>query len=79
MSERVTIETVRARVANLNRRLDGVRASVVVERRNGYVALDEYDGETCMRTLVVGSTREISEYVHAMVVGIDLANPKGDS
>ena len=79
MSERVTIETVRARVANLNRRLDRVSARVELERRNGYVALDEYDGETCMRTLVVGSLREISEYVHAMVVGIDLANQKGAS
>ena len=76
--ERVTMENVRERAANLNRRLEGTGRYVVVQGRNGYVALDEYgtvDGREnmCLRTLTVGTKREVADYLHAAMVGIDLS------
>lgn len=74
MSERVTKEILNARAANVNRRLRGTGRHVQAEGRNGYVALDEYAGTSAIRTITVGTKREIADFLHAMMVGIDLAN-----
>lgn len=83
MSERVTKEQLNERVRNVNRRLNPERTPmefgtngryVLVNGRNGYTALDEYEGPTMLRTITAGSKREVSEFLHAMMVGIDLAD-----
>ena len=73
--ERMTYDTVQKRADNVNRRLRPNARKVVPERRNGHVGLDECrtDGAV-LRTITVGTTREIAEFLHAMMVGIDLAN-----
>jgi hypothetical protein len=79
MSERITIEDVRERAVNLNRRLNGSGRSVIPEQRNGSVALDEYSVnsenrfDACLRTITLGTKREIYDFLHAMMVGIDLS------
>lgn len=79
MTDRITHEDVEARVANVNRRIASTGRRVVAERRNGYIGLDEYavqGGTTelaCQRTITVGTKREVAEYLHAMMVGIDLS------
>jgi len=80
------------RTQNVNRRLrpEGVGAMehvyaggvyVQVGYRNGHVALDEYRGTVCTRTITVGTKREVAEFLHAMMVGIDLSRvePKEES
>lgn len=80
----ITKDDLNARTQNVNRRLrpEGVsaidhRASggryVLHEYRNGAVALDEYRGTSCIRTITVGTKREIYDFLHAMMVGIDLS------
>lgn len=77
--ERINIVTLNERAINVNRRLLGSGRSVVVEQRNGYVALDEYsvnsEGhfDACIRTITAGTKREIADFLHAMMVGIDLS------
>jgi len=77
--ERITIDGVRERAVNVNRRLIGSGRGVVAEQRNGYVALDEYSVteentfDACLRTITVGTKREIADFLHAMMVGIDLS------
>jgi len=78
--ERITKATLRERAQNVNRRLRGehhplsVRGHYVyVEYRNGHVALDEYNNGECLRTLTVGNKREVADFLHAMMVGIDLS------
>lgn len=84
MSERITKSDVVVRAQNVNRRLHPIGRSVSVEWRNGYCALDEYKREydvrlvpderwTCVRTITAGTTREIADFLHAMIVGIDLS------
>lgn len=68
------------RSENVNRRInhgwatDGFRHHVQVEYRNGHVAVDEYEGDICLRTLTVGTKREVADFLHAMMVGIDLSH-----
>jgi hypothetical protein len=77
--ERITKETLQTRAQNVNRRLRGdcpasVRGHyVLVEYRNGQVALDEYNDGACLRTITVGTKREVADFLHAMMVGIDLS------
>jgi hypothetical protein len=73
VSERVTIQSVRDRAANLNRRIESTGRHVEVEQRNGYVALDEYLGTAAVTTITIGTKGEIADFLHAMIVGIDLA------
>ena len=75
MSERITNETLSARTHNLNRRLKDADRCVVYQARNGHIGLDEgrpSDG-AIIRTLTVGTKREVAEFLHAMMVGIDMA------
>lgn len=73
-SERITIERVRERVENVNRRLARTTdRRVDVEQRNGYVALDECRGDVPVRVLTIGTKREIAAYLHAMIVALDLS------
>jgi len=77
MNDRVTKDTLNRRTGNLNRRLRDLGGGpdgrhVQWQGRNGHVGLDEYDGTTCVRTLTVGTKREIADFLHAMMVGIDL-------
>lgn len=77
--ERITKDALYERAVNVNRRLLGNGRGVVVELRNGYVALDEYsvnsEGhfDACLRTITAGSKREIADFLHAMMIGIDLS------
>lgn len=79
---RTTIADVTARVRNVNRRLNpGMEAAeylstgryVLTQTRNGSTALDEYQGRVLVRTITVGTKREIYDFLHAMMVGIDLS------
>ncbi len=70
--DRITQKDLSARVGNVNRRLEGTGRSVCDQGRNGYTALDEYQGGSCIRTLTVGTKREVADFLHAMMVGIDL-------
>lgn len=75
MLERITARDVEAVAANLSRRL-GYAPHVVVEGRNGHFAADEYRSEDgraiCVRTLVVGTKREVYDALWYMIRGIDL-------
>jgi len=73
MSERITITDVRERAINLNRRIVSTGRHVQAQQRNGYVALDEYQGAACIRTITVGTKREVADFLYAMMVGIDLS------
>lgn len=89
MSERITRANLETRVENLNRRLKTTTTHfVAIEGRNGYVALDECmweDGKVTpgnprslprlvvLRNITVGTKREIADFLHAMMVGIDLS------
>jgi len=81
--ERITKDTLNQRAQNVNRRLrpEGAPASVrehhvYPEYRNGHVALDEYRDGACVRTITVGTKREVADFLHAMMVGIDLSRSK---
>ena len=88
MSERITRANLDERVANVNRRLEHTNRKLIVQGRNGYWGLDEYrmehDSEfpphfniprfVMLRTITTGTKREVGEFLHAMMVGIDLAN-----
>ena len=73
MTERINSATLDNRTANVNRRIEATGRRLEVGRRNGYVALDEYRGEACIRTVTVGTKREIADYLTAMMAGIDLS------
>lgn len=73
MSDRITQRDVDLRVGNVNRRLAGTGLSVCAQGRNGYVALDEYRGGHVQRTITAGTKREIADFLHAMMVGIDMS------
>jgi hypothetical protein len=76
MAKRVTQYELFERCLNLNRRLESINRLVEVEYRNGYVSLDEYEGSVCIRTITTGTKREIADFLHAMMVGIDLSRTK---
>jgi len=81
--DRITKDVLNERVRNVNRRLNPGKTPVEFDRyvltqgRNGATALDEYRREgtkmVCLRTITVGTKREVAEFLHAMMVGIDLA------
>jgi len=73
MPERITKHALHERAANLNRRLKASGRHIQAEQRNGYWALDEYKGTACIRTITAGTKREIADFLHAMMVGIDLS------
>jgi len=73
MSERITSATLDNRCANLNRRLKPNARHVEWQGRNGHICLDEYRDADCLRTLVVGTKRQVADYLHAMMVGVDLS------
>lgn len=65
---------------------------VIAQSRNGYIGLDEYvvsdrklsgmaEGThalDCQRTLTTGTKREVGDFLHAMMVGIDLSRVVDD-
>lgn len=73
MSERITQRDIDARVGNVNRRLAPSGLSVYAQGRNGYTGLDEYRDGQCQRTIMAGTKREVADFLHAMMVGIDMA------
>lgn len=82
-TERITLANLEQRCENVNRRLEGTGRTVQVQGRNGGVGLDEYQAglvtahrvyaPQCVRTLTFGTKREVGEFLHAMMVGIDLS------
>ena len=79
MSERISMTDVLESTINVNRRLKGTGRAVLPEWRNGYVGLDEYEVDSenhygaCIRTITAGTKREVYDFLHAMMVGIDLS------
>ena len=73
MSDRITQKDLDARVGNVNRRLASTGLSVNAQGRNGYIGLDEYRDGHVQRTITAGTKREVAEFLHAMMVGIDMA------
>lgn len=74
MGNRITRADLDTRCENLNRRIESTGRHVEVQGRNGYIGLDEYDADgSALRTITVGTTREIGDFLHAMMVGIDLS------
>ena len=72
MAERITQRDIDTRVGNVNRRLASTGLSVNAQGRNGYTGLDEYRDGKCQRTIMVGTKREVADFLHAMMVGIDM-------
>lgn len=78
MTDRVTTDTVIARCDNVNRRMES-RGSTIrysFEGRNGYIALDalkvaDEPEPYMLRTVTVGTKREIADYLSAMIVALD--------
>lgn len=83
MTERITLENLETRCESVNRRIAHTCRYVQVQGRNGYFCLDEYAEEVevggtsyrkqMVRTLTCGTKRKVGEFLHAMMVGIDLA------
>ena len=40
--------------------------------RNGYTGLDLYDGSSMVRTLTIGTKREVYEYLGAMIAALEI-------
>ncbi len=79
MSETITKQTLETRAQNVNRRLrpEGQPFSVkghyvYVQYQNGGAELQEYDGGACQRALTFGTKREVADFLHAMMVGMDM-------
>lgn len=77
--ERITMETISERLHNVNRRfvLRGVDVCWFVQRRNGYVGLDRMrpsDG-AMLANITCGTKREIADFLHAAMVGMDDSTP----
>ena len=45
---------------------------VRAERRNGYTGLDLYDADGCIRNLTVGTSREVYDYLGAMLAALEI-------
>lgn len=83
MSDRLTLADIAQRCDNVNRRLAGSGRYVAAQGRNGYIGLDEYahrleiagavHNDQLVRTITVGTKREVGDFLHAMMVGIDLS------
>lgn len=71
--ERITRETLEERASNLNRRIEHTGRHVEIQGRNGAWALDEYEGASAIRTITVGTKRAVADFLHAMMVGVDLS------
>ena len=73
----MTAQDINTRCDNVNHRLTNGRR-VVAQGRNGYIGLDEFDASGSMvRTITCGTKREVGEFLHAMMVGIDLSRVVG--
>jgi hypothetical protein len=70
--ERIVSATLDNRTKNVNRRLCLSNRRVEWQSRSGSIALDEYADDVCVRTITVGTKREVADFLHAMMVGIDL-------
>lgn len=77
--ERITKDAMHEAAQNVNRRLRpvGTPASVrghyvLAQGRCGYVGLDEYVDGACVRTIMTGTKREVTNYLRAMCAGIDM-------
>jgi hypothetical protein len=71
--ERITQKTLDLRVGNVNRRLEGTGLSVNAQSRNGWTGLDEYRDGKVQRMITAGTKREVADFLHAMMVGIDMS------
>lgn len=63
--ERITRKDVGRIAATVSKELPGTH-TVNPQGRNGYVALDHYDGPSCLETLHCGTTREVYTYLQGM-------------
>lgn len=72
-TDRITVRDLETRAANVNRRIESSGRHVEVQGRNGGYSIDEYRGGDCIRLIRAGTKREMAEFLHAMMVGIDLA------
>jgi hypothetical protein len=79
MAERITYQRVVNAAQNLNARFLSRGSSIlwVPQRRNGYVAIDRYQGSSCLSTVRVGTTREMYEVLYAAMNALDDVERKG--
>lgn len=71
MSQRVTRSDVVSRANYVSNALrDGLH--IVPQGRNGYTALDLYDGSGCVRLLTAGTKSECYAYLGAMLDTLQL-------
>jgi hypothetical protein len=73
---RITQKDVDEMVGAVNRSLPK-GTSVRAQGRNGYTGLDLFQGGMCMRTITVGTKREIFNFLAAMSTGISLSLSRG--
>lgn len=73
MGERITYQRVVNAAQNLNRRFLARGSSIlwVPQRRNGYVAIDRYQGSSCLSTVRVGTSREMYEILVGAMNALD--------
>lgn len=65
MSERIMLGDVDRIAAAVSKGLPGMH-TVNPNRRNGYTALDHWNGVRCIELLHVGTTREVYTYLQGM-------------
>lgn len=71
MRARITRVDIDRRAATVSAMLRG-DLRVVAEGRNGYTGLDLFDSRGCVRTLTVGTSREVGDYLSAMLETLDI-------
>lgn len=71
MKSQVSRNFIDCQAAHVSIRLPG-SLHLFVQGRNGYFAVDLYDGKKCMETLVIGTKREVSMYLSGMVNALEI-------
>jgi hypothetical protein len=73
MADSFSFATLDDRTEDVNRRIASSGRHLKWQSRNGYIGLDEYDGQACIRTLTIGTKPEVADFLRAMMIGIDLS------
>lgn len=74
--ERLTRANLDARCDNVNRRFESRGSGIryALQGRNGGIGLDRVDSadpDRVLSTVMLGTTREVGDFLHAVMVGLD--------
>ena len=69
--ERITQQYLEDRTAVTNSMLRG-DIHLRTQGRNGYTGLDLYDGSSMVKTLTIGTKREVYTYLGAMIDALEI-------